>query len=227
MHYIEAYKMNDRDVALLTNMSAACMALKRYEDAADVAHAATMSDPTWAKGWYRHALALEASGDLRRAVEVLEDGLDNIGENEQMRALYVKLAFMYEEDELSAAEMKERGNEALKRGKIPAAVEWYTRGIAKSGTSNEVLTALYNNRAECRRREYQHEKVISDCKEVLKLDSNNIKANLRMAVAYEQLEKFADAIEAYERLLKLDAKDTHQVRERITRCRVSERYMKN
>jgi tetratricopeptide (TPR) repeat protein len=227
MHYIEAYRMNDRDVALLTNMSAACMALKRYEDAADVAYAATVSDPTWAKGWYRLALALEASGTFSKAVEVLEDGLNNIGENEQMRALYVKLAFMHEEDELSAAEMKERGNEALKRGKIPAAVEWYTRGIAKSGTSNEVLTALYNNRAECRRREYEHEKVISDCKEVLKLDSNNIKANLRMAVAYEQLEKFADAIEAYERLLKLDAKDANQVRERITRCRVSERYMKH
>ena len=225
--YMSAHEMNGRDVALLTNMSATYHALLMLEDALQAAMEATYIDPTWAKGWYRAALVHQAREEYTAAARVLERGLNYVGENEQMRALFVKCKFKSEKDKYSAEEMKEKGNSALRGWCVAEAVEWYTRGIAKAGTSGEpkVLLALYNNRAECHRREYNHVNVIADCKEALKIDADNLKANLRLAVACEHLEKFTDAIEAYERVLKVDKKDTNRVRERITRCRVAERYI--
>ena len=225
--YTRAYLLNDRDVALLTNMSAAYHALEMLEEALQAAMKAAYIDPTWAKGWYRAALVYHALEDYKEAALVLERGLNFVGENEQMRALFVKCKFKSVKDEYSAEEMKEKGNTALRGRCVAEAVEWYTRGIAKAGTSGEpkVLLALYNNRAECHRREYNHVNVIADCKEALKIDADNLKANLRLAVACEHLEKFTDAIEAYERVLKVDKQDTNRVRERITRCRVAERYI--
>jgi len=44
---------------------------------------------------------------------------------------------------------------------------------------------------------------------------------LRMATAYESMEKYDKAIEAYERLLAVDKLDKGRCRARLQRCRVA------
>lgn len=54
---------------------------------------------------------------------------------------------------------------------------------------------LFSNRALCYKNLSDHEGVIRDCTEALRLDKSNWKAAVRRGYAYQAVEKFALAVE--------------------------------
>jgi len=95
-----------------------------------------------------------------------------------------------------AASLKQKGNDAYQARKFPHAIQFYTRAIAVSPQPEPVF---YSNRAACyvSMEPPQHEKVVADCDEALKLDSRYVKALNRRATALEALERYGDALRDY------------------------------
>ncbi|KAI0300644.1 mitochondrial outer membrane translocase receptor TOM70 [Multifurca ochricompacta] len=82
------------------------------------------------------------------------------------------------------------------RPEFAIAVQYYTRAIAVSPQPEPVF---YSNRAACyvSMEPPQHEKVVADCDEALKLDSRYVKALNRRATALEALERYEEALRDY------------------------------
>jgi import receptor subunit TOM70 len=92
-----------------------------------------------------------------------------------------------------AATLKKNGNDAYQARKFTVAADFYTRAIAASPQPEPVF---YSNRAACyvSMAPPQHEKVVEDCDEALRLDSRYVKALNRRATALEALERYEDAL---------------------------------
>lgn len=95
-------------------------------------------------------------------------------------------------DRASAA--KSQGNELYKEKEFAAAAEAYTRGIELTPKDHPTIAILYANRAACYANLKRNEDVISDCTNALAIDPRYIKALLRRAVAYENLENHQEAL---------------------------------
>jgi hypothetical protein len=92
-----------------------------------------------------------------------------------------------------AASLKQKGNDAYQARKFAVAAGFYTRAITVSPQPEPVF---YSNRAACyvSMEPPQHEKVVADCDEALKLDSRYVKALNRRAAALEALERYEEAL---------------------------------
>lgn len=92
-----------------------------------------------------------------------------------------------------AATLKQKGNSAYQARSFIKAEQYYTRAIEVSPQPEPVF---YSNRAACyvSMEPPQHEKVVADCDEALKLDARYVKALNRRATALEALERYEQAL---------------------------------
>ena len=207
------------DVATLTNLSATYLELGEYELAATTAKRALEENVAWRKGYHRMGVAYEKMGKKREAMEVYRRGLAQCGANAQMQSRLDALAAAIAREDASPEELKARGNAYLRDGDTVRAEETYTLAIQKGNATGATLVALYNNRAEARRRAGAYDAVVEDCAKVLELDPRNLKAILRRGGTYEILEKYSSACQDYEFALDIDPMDPCRVRTRLARCR--------
>ncbi|KAJ3186541.1 TOM (translocase of outer membrane) complex component [Gaertneriomyces sp. JEL0708] len=91
-----------------------------------------------------------------------------------------------------ALQAKTLGNKFYGEKKFKEAIDLYSQAIALKPTA-----VFYANRAACYASLDDHDKVIEDATEALKLDSQYVKALNRRAQAYERLEKFAESLNDY------------------------------
>ena len=223
--YARAIEGSAGDAATLTNISAAYLELGRYELAEAAARRALEANATWRKGYARLARSLERQGRAKAAMDVYRRGIEQCGPNAQMQERLVALTEAAEREDASPETLKERGNALLRSGDTVAAVCMYTLAIDKNTASNSTLAALYNNRAEARRRLGEHQAAVDDCSKALELEPNNVKALLRRAGTYDALEKYTLASEDYARALTIDPSDPCGVRQRLKRCRILAREL--
>lgn len=92
----------------------------------------------------------------------------------------------------SAADYKERGNEAFKRSEWEKAIEFYTKAI-KFGEKEKDLPVYYKNRAAAYLKIELWERAYEDCTKSLDIQSNDQKALFRRVQALENLERFEEA----------------------------------
>ncbi|CAE6437418.1 unnamed protein product [Rhizoctonia solani] len=92
-----------------------------------------------------------------------------------------------------AADLKSRGNSAYTQRNFELAVDLYSQAIAMSPKPEAVF---YSNRAACYTnfKPPQHQKVIEDCTQALKLDPKYAKALNRRATALEAIDNLKDAL---------------------------------
>ncbi|XP_076241980.1 spag1 axonemal dynein assembly factor [Calliopsis andreniformis] len=98
-----------------------------------------------------------------------------------------------------AEQEREKGNEAFRAGDYEEALEHYNTSIK---IDSNILA--YNNRAMTFIKLRRYQDAYEDCNFVISMDSTNIKALLRRAVALEHLEKSSQALIDYEAVLKLE-----------------------
>jgi tetratricopeptide (TPR) repeat protein len=96
---------------------------------------------------------------------------------------------------------KAKGNDSFKRGQFHEAVEFYTSAINIMPAKHELLITLYNNRASGYLKTGEYKACRNDCNGVLEMDSNNAKALLKRANAYEALEEWNNALTDYKLLM--------------------------
>ncbi|GJJ70115.1 hypothetical protein EMPS_02464 [Entomortierella parvispora] len=105
-----------------------------------------------------------------------------------------------------AENFKNQGNECFKQGKkfYKDALVFYTNGIDVACKDEKLNETLYVNRAACNLHFGNYRKVLTDCAQALKLNSQNVKALFRSAKALFALEMFPEAIDCCEHALNLD-----------------------
>ncbi|KAF9074270.1 ADP/ATP carrier receptor [Rhodocollybia butyracea] len=98
-----------------------------------------------------------------------------------------------EERSRIAGIFKAKGNDAYKLRDFSTAAQLYTRAIE---TSPKAEPVFYSNRAACYMNMLppQHELVVKDCDDAIKLDPTYVKALNRRAMALENLERYDEAL---------------------------------
>ena len=92
---------------------------------------------------------------------------------------------------------KEEGNDLYRHHQYDEAIQAYTRGIVftpEDGTSNELLSTLYGNRAAAYFSVGEYEVVVDDCTAALQLNETYVKVLSRRSQAYEKLEKYDESL---------------------------------
>lgn len=136
-----------------------------------------------------------------------------------------------------ANEARNRGNEKFKLGQFGESEEAYTRAIEILPTEHDHQVLLYNNRAMARLKIGHYKKCIEDCDTALVLAKQSgeggstsegvviqwrdqiIKSLSRKAEAFENIEKFKDALAVYDELLKYEGGGNPKVNQAMSRCR--------
>lgn len=113
------------------------------------------------------------------------------GENMGLEALK-SLAYDGEPDEI-ATNFKNQGNECFKARQYKTAVKYYTQGIEVECGVDAIVVALHINRAACNLELKNYRRCIEDCKQVLLLDENNVKACYRAGRAFFAVERYVEA----------------------------------
>ncbi|KAJ3163591.1 hypothetical protein HDU86_000174 [Geranomyces michiganensis] len=99
---------------------------------------------------------------------------------------------------------KDAGNAHFKNGQFGDADASYTLAIAALPSRHLQLAALYNNRAAARLKTGHYREAAEDCGVVQSMDPRDVKSLLRRATAYEAMEKWADALEDYRKVMGID-----------------------
>ncbi|KAI7884105.1 hypothetical protein K492DRAFT_158766 [Lichtheimia hyalospora FSU 10163] len=132
---------------------------------------------------------------------------------------------------------RKMGNDKFKLGQFGEAEDAYTQAITMLPDGHDHLVILCNNRAATRLKNGEYKKCIEDCALVVEMaesgGDDNIesegvtirwreqisKALHRKGEALEHMEKYHDAIKAYEHIVKLDGANNIKINQALARCR--------
>ena len=134
---------------------------------------------------------------------------------------------LQEYDPLSPVELgkkyKDEGNKAFKECDYRQASVHYTQAVDSVTSLNvnedkeacDVLKASLSNRAACSLKLGDPENALNDTNEVLKLDSNHVKATFRKGMALHALQRYREACPVLSKALELEPKNS-QIKSALT-----------
>ncbi|XP_001602403.1 dnaJ homolog subfamily C member 7 isoform X1 [Nasonia vitripennis] len=99
---------------------------------------------------------------------------------------------------------KEEGNVAFKAERYQEAYNLYTEALLVDPQNTKANAKLHFNKATVAAKLKKLKESVSECNEALKLDDNYLKAILRRAACYMELQDYEEAVRDYERACKMD-----------------------
>ncbi|KAL6208871.1 hypothetical protein ACLB2K_019814 [Fragaria x ananassa] len=108
--------------------------------------------------------------------------------------------------ESAAIELKEKGNEFVKKGKkhYSDAIDCYTRAINNQALSDPETSVLFSNRAHVNLLLGNYRRALTDAEEAIRLSNSNVKALYRAAKACLSLNLLAESISHCKKGLEVD-----------------------
>ncbi|NWX19117.1 TTC12 protein, partial [Aegotheles bennettii] len=119
--------------------------------------------------------------------------------------------------------LKEKGNEAFRKGNYVGAIQRYTEGLEKRKDKQE----LYTNRAQAYLKMHEYEKAIGDCEWALKCNEKCIKAYFLMGKAHLALKHYSESRQCYEKILKIDPQKESLFKDCMNEVHLEEKRMKD
>lgn len=151
----------------------------------------------------------------------LDSGSEPQTENEK-----ADLAAITALKESTALELKDQGNEYVKKGKkhYKDALDCYTRAINQKSLGESETSILFANRAHVNLLLGNNRRALEDAEQAIKLSPTNVKAFYRAAKASFALDLFREVITYCERGLELSA-DNEELRKlvKLARDKLAER----
>ncbi|KAI8139002.1 hypothetical protein BJV82DRAFT_277878 [Fennellomyces sp. T-0311] len=131
---------------------------------------------------------------------------------------------------------RQRGNEYFKLGQFGDAESAYTQAISALPSGHDHLVLLSNNRAAARLKIGEYKRCIEDCELVVEMarvsgesiESEGVviqwreqlvKALHRKGDALENIEKYQEAMQTYNELIKLEGSGNTKINQALSRCR--------
>ncbi|XP_057370317.1 tetratricopeptide repeat protein 1-like [Daphnia carinata] len=110
-----------------------------------------------------------------------------------------------EERKREVLDVKEKGNEFFRNGNHDEACQQYSKALKLCPFSFKVeRSILYNNRAAAKAKQGKTESALKDCTKAVDLNPVYIKALLRRAKLYEEVDQLDKALADYKELHKLE-----------------------
>ncbi|NWS40223.1 TTC12 protein, partial [Probosciger aterrimus] len=119
--------------------------------------------------------------------------------------------------------LKEKGNDAFRKGDYVMAIQRYTEGLEKLRDKQE----LYTNRAQAYLKVHEYEKAIGDCEWALKCNGKCIKAYFLMGKAHLSLQHYSEARQCYEKILQIDPQKEDLFKDCMNEVNLEEKRMKD
>ena len=142
--------------------------------------------------------SVSSSSDGAEAEEEEEEELEEIISPEAMQSMVV-----------SATALKEEGNTHFSQSAFPEAIQAYSNAltslphkVATESEASKLKAILLCNRAACHLSLCSWSDVVTDCDEALTCQPGYVKAVVRRATAYEQLEKLREALNDWKVVLE-------------------------
>lgn len=178
-------------------LKAECLALLgRMEEANDIAIGIMKIDSTNCDAIYVRGLTLYYSDNLEKGIMHFERTLVLDPDHQKAKIMRIKSK--------NLRDRKEEGNESFKAGKYREALSIYTEALSIDPLNKEINSKLYYNRALVNTKLSNLNDAVRDCTEALKLNDKYVKAILKRARCYYDLENFEESVKDYEAALKLD-----------------------
>lgn len=154
------------------------------------------------------------SGNISGSYKVLELASRLDAGNSDIERMMSRVKPKYERMEarrkagLSATEShKEKGDESYKAANFEVAVGHYTKCInalkAERKDHSELALKAFSNRAACYKQISNFDGTIEDCTAVLEIESDNVKALVRRAQAFEGVERYRFALQDIKTVLTM------------------------
>ncbi|XP_005030951.1 tetratricopeptide repeat protein 12 isoform X1 [Anas platyrhynchos] len=125
-------------------------------------------------------------------------------------------------NERLANALKEKGNDAFRKGDYDTAIQRYTEGLEKLKDKQE----LYTNRAQAYLKTHEYEKAIGDCEWALKCSEKCIKAYFLMGKAHLALKHYSESRQCYQKMLEIDPQKESLFKDCINEVNLEEKRMK-
>jgi len=193
-------------------------------------------DPQNAKAFHRRGLAREKLGDLNGAAEDFKKALslmndDSIAKNlAQIQELIKNRDSEHQNEEerkktekgkqkqkIDVEAERNEAKELFQTGQFPLTVEKYSLILQEGDISDENRVLFLNNRAACYIQMKFENEALSDLRQVLDIDPYNVKARLRRALVYENMEKFGLAYDDYKLVIAMDPASAAKASEGVRR----------
>ncbi|NWI69094.1 TTC12 protein, partial [Todus mexicanus] len=126
-------------------------------------------------------------------------------------------------NERLANALKEKGNEAFRRGDYGTAIQRYTEGLEELKDKQE----LYTNRAQAYLKMQEYEKALGDCEWALKCNEKYIKAYFLMGKAHLALKHYSESRQCYEKILQIDPQKENLFKDCMNEVNLEEKRMKD
>ncbi|XP_075028792.1 tetratricopeptide repeat protein 12 isoform X2 [Calonectris borealis] len=119
--------------------------------------------------------------------------------------------------------LKEKGNDAFRKGDYVIAIQKYTEGLEKLKDKQE----LYTNRAQAYLKMHDYEKAIGDCEWALKCNEKCIKAYFLMGKAHLALKRYSESRQCYEKILQIDPQKESLFKDCMNEVNLEEKRIKD
>eukprot|EP00899_Mesostigma_viride_P028991 jgi/Mesvir1/9277/Mv03137-RA.2 len=175
----------------------AVMGLGRYSDALSMARDLTVGgDPNASEVLVLRGEALYRTNNMAMAQRIFQEALRRDPDGSSAASCRDGLKKVK-----ALLKHKEAGNTAFKAGAWQEAYDEYSAAMAvDAGLRSSFMATLACNRAAACAQLKKHAQAVEDCNLTLELEPGNIKAVLRRAAAYLELEKFEEAVRDYEKV---------------------------
>jgi len=176
---------------------AECLAfLRRYHEAQDVANDLLRNDSTNIEAIYIRGLCLYHEDNVDKAFSHFHQVLKLAPDHNKAKEAFKRARLLKTK--------KDEGNEAFKSGNLDVAFSLYSEALVVDLENKATNAKLFFNRATVAAKLKKWNQAIADCTSAVALDDSYVKAYLRRAKCYMELEKYEDAIRDYERLHRMD-----------------------
>jgi len=191
---------------------AECMAyLGRYGEAQEIANDILRLDSMNADAIYVRGLCLYYEDNVDKAFTHFQHVLRLAPDHQKAKDIYKKARVLKEK--------KNEGNVAFKAGKLNEAYSLYSDALQIDPCNKFTNAKLYFNRATVAAKLKRLEDSIKDCSSALELDEKYLKALLRRAKSYMDLEQFDESVRDYETAHKMD-RGNQEVRQSLHTAKI-------
>jgi len=178
-------------------MRAECLAyLGRLSEASNIAITIMQCDTKNVDAIYVRGLTLYFEDNIDKSILHFERTLTLDPDHKRAKKL--------RQQAKTLKQKKETGNELFKKFKYRDALDMYNEALQVDLTNKNSNSKLYYNRALVNSKLGKLKEAICDCNEALKINQTYLKALLKRAKCYYDLEKFDECIKDYEAAFKLE-----------------------
>ncbi|XP_075214431.1 tetratricopeptide repeat protein 2 [Lycorma delicatula] len=178
-------------------LKAECLAyLCRFQESQELANDIIGTDKNNADAIFVRGLCLYFQDNVERAFTYFQHVLKLAPDHAKAMDIYKRAKQLKQK--------KEEGNEAFKNGNYLLAYTLYSEALHIDPNNTSANAKLYFNRATVSSKLGRLNEAVTDCTSALTLDENYLKALLRRAKCYMDLQQYEDAVHDYEKVVRMD-----------------------